>query len=446
MQDENFPIYQLHIALLGTSPLMWRRIETRSDITLVELHQIVHAAMGWKWSAKSYQFIVRGKKAAQDRFYASDVTEGRLGEKSSDTLLHTALAGRERRMAYEFVISGRWISEITLEGRLDEVSHRRYPCCVAGAGQCPPNFLNNSQHYSELLRIIKNPNHPGFHNALKTLRVSHAGEYDPEKFDLQQANADLRTPRAERLAQRSESRGSPEFKSNIGAPDSAVLQLISYEITFEPLDEGSPPVTAELAQRYDELCPSGHDEDHWPALQTELEQVHEKFPEDAKIANYLAGIYSRIGRPEDSKRIVERQYRLHPDYLFARASWIKLLLHDHKIEEARSVLDGKFELSLMYPHRKIFHATEFAAFYDMIIAYHLAMGRLEEAEKALALLKKLLPDHWSISGHEKHLMWAQSIGVLKEMLARPGKRQKRKSIASPSPQLPSHGTNMPLPG
>ena len=38
---------QIHIALDGIAPPIWRRLVVPLDITLVQLHQIIQAAMGW---------------------------------------------------------------------------------------------------------------------------------------------------------------------------------------------------------------------------------------------------------------------------------------------------------------------------------------------------------------------------------------------------------------
>ncbi|MBD2527166.1 hypothetical protein [Nostoc sp. FACHB-133] len=42
---EQLVIYQLHIFILGISPMIWRRIKIRSDSTIADLHYIIQIVM-----------------------------------------------------------------------------------------------------------------------------------------------------------------------------------------------------------------------------------------------------------------------------------------------------------------------------------------------------------------------------------------------------------------
>ena len=41
-------IYQIKVTLLGTSPLIWRRVLVPAEVTLAQLHDVLQAAMGWE--------------------------------------------------------------------------------------------------------------------------------------------------------------------------------------------------------------------------------------------------------------------------------------------------------------------------------------------------------------------------------------------------------------
>jgi hypothetical protein len=184
-----------------------------------------------------------------------------------------------------------------------------------------------------------------------------------------------------------------------------VLRLISYDITFEPLTEGSPPETPELATRYEELHPGQHEPEQWPLLLPELESLHNKYPDDAKIANYLAALYNLVGRDADTDRISEDLYRRHPDYLFAIIGMITIHLSRNEVEKAKAILNNRFELSIMYPDRKIFHISEFVAFYNMIVRYHVACGNVDVAQSTLGVFKSIAPDHPAVSNLESIIMF-----------------------------------------
>lgn len=212
------------------------------------------------------------------------------------------------------------------------------------------------------------------------------------------------------------------------------LRMVSYEITHEPLSEGNPPETPEIASRYEELHPSQHEPEALPALLSELEALHNTFPDDAKIANYLAGVYGLLERIEDMDRICEDLYRRHPDYLFAIAAIIRIYLSRKEVAKAEAILNGRIELSLMYPDRKIFHISEFIAFYDMIVRYHLVREKIDEARTALTLFKQVAPDHPTIARFETILAVHDMYTHLKSMsgkqrrATRSAKRKNQKII------------------
>lgn len=206
--------------------------------------------------------------------------------------------------------------------------------------------------------------------------------------------------------------------------DAAYLRLISYEITAEPLTEGNPPETPELVASYEDLHPNQFDPEQWPELLSKIEVLHNKFPDDAKIGNYLAALYSRLGREDDTHRTVQDLYRRHPDYLFAITAMIRIHLNRNELEKAQEILKNRFELSLMYPNRKVFHISEFVAFYEMIVRYHIARGALDAAQSTLNVFKKVAPDHPDLGVLQQVLM----TGNLKEYLARmsaPKRRNKQ---------------------
>ena len=41
-------LYQIKISLKGSDPKIWRRVIINSEILLVDLHNVIQTAMGWK--------------------------------------------------------------------------------------------------------------------------------------------------------------------------------------------------------------------------------------------------------------------------------------------------------------------------------------------------------------------------------------------------------------
>ncbi len=204
-------------------------------------------------------------------------------------------------------------------------------------------------------------------------------------------------------------------------PEAVNLRLVSYEITREPLTEGNPPETPGLAASYERLHPGHFDPEQWPELLSQLEALHKKFPDDAKIGNYLAALYSFLGRHADVRRTVQDLYRRHPDYLFAITAMIRIHINHDELKQAGEVLKNRCELSLLYPDRKIFHISEFVAFYSMIVRYHIARGAMDEAQSAFQIFQKVAPDHPDMEKFQRIFQ----IGRLKRDLGRLSEPKRR---------------------
>jgi Plasmid pRiA4b ORF-3-like protein len=54
-------VYQLKVALIGISPMIWRRLQVSGDSTLADLHYILQIAMGWSDDHLN-QFTIHGKQ------------------------------------------------------------------------------------------------------------------------------------------------------------------------------------------------------------------------------------------------------------------------------------------------------------------------------------------------------------------------------------------------
>ena len=63
-----------------------------------------------------------------------------------------------------------------------------YARCVDGKRACPPEDCGGPWGYGELLEIIADPKHPEHEERMEWM----GGEFDPEAFDPDAVNAELR--------------------------------------------------------------------------------------------------------------------------------------------------------------------------------------------------------------------------------------------------------------
>jgi len=67
--------YQLRVYLRQISPMIWRRLQVRSDSTIADLHYTLQIAMGWD-DFHLHQFIIRGKRYGESRVGGIFLSDG----------------------------------------------------------------------------------------------------------------------------------------------------------------------------------------------------------------------------------------------------------------------------------------------------------------------------------------------------------------------------------
>lgn len=127
------PVYQLHIAISYTDPLIWRRLQVCGGQSLGELHRILQICFGWD-DAGQHQFLV-GKV-----FYKSSPVSSNSGDTNprhddeSRVSLHVLAEAMKFIFTYIYDGGPGWEGEITLEEILPGSREHFAPQLVAGAG------------------------------------------------------------------------------------------------------------------------------------------------------------------------------------------------------------------------------------------------------------------------------------------------------------------------
>ena len=136
--EEALPaVLRLRVALLGIKPTPWRRIEVAAVTTLVELHAVIQAAMGWE-DLHLHHFRILGRR--HDPEYA-DLARVRL----ADLRLRAG-----ERFAYVHNYSAPWEHELRVEAVGPSLTGRRYPRCIAGQHACPPEWCPGPEALDEI--------------------------------------------------------------------------------------------------------------------------------------------------------------------------------------------------------------------------------------------------------------------------------------------------------
>jgi hypothetical protein len=124
-------VHQLRVALLRTSPHVWRRILVRSSSTLRELHQTILCTFGWS-ADHPHRFLIRGRSFS-----------GSGGDAATAATLSEFQFGPGERFLYDLrfqdgqTLIPVWRHQVRLEKIVTAEPTHSFPRCTGGRG-CPP--------------------------------------------------------------------------------------------------------------------------------------------------------------------------------------------------------------------------------------------------------------------------------------------------------------------
>ncbi len=95
--------------------------------------------------------------------------------------------GKRFRFLYEYDFGDGWEHEVLFEGRVTPEKGGRYPLCVGGERNCPPEDVGGVWGYAEFLEAIADPKHEQHDDFMEW-----ASEFDPEEFDVGQTTKAMR--------------------------------------------------------------------------------------------------------------------------------------------------------------------------------------------------------------------------------------------------------------
>ena len=181
-KQQDSSIYQLKVTLKHSKPPIWRRIQVKGDTTLYKLHQIIQIAMGWT-NSHLHQFIADGVYYGEPHpdFGFEVVSERRVR-------LNHIISDVKDKFIYEYDFGDGWEHEIVVEKILEPEPKVRYPRCIKGKRNCPPEDVGGVWGYDDFLEAIQKEDHPEHEEYLEWI----GGSFDPEEFDCEVVNEELK--------------------------------------------------------------------------------------------------------------------------------------------------------------------------------------------------------------------------------------------------------------
>jgi hypothetical protein len=92
-------------------------------------------------------------------------------------------SGERFLFAYEYDFGDSWWHEVLFEGCLRATLGQRYPLCLEGERDCPPEVLGGIAGYRRFLQAIAEPERRQGQRYLTWV----GGLFDPEEFDAEKA-------------------------------------------------------------------------------------------------------------------------------------------------------------------------------------------------------------------------------------------------------------------
>lgn len=179
-------IYQIQIALKGFKPKIWRRLLVPSDLLLSDFHKIIQITMGWT-NSHLHQFI-KNRTFYTVRMQDDDLWD-EMGNVDYKKIKVSDLLKKEKeKIVYEYDFGDGWEHDIILEKILPIDRNTKYPICLTGKNNCPPEDCGGVWGYADMLEVLKDPEHEEYESYIEWL----GEEFNPKYFDKEEVNKLLR--------------------------------------------------------------------------------------------------------------------------------------------------------------------------------------------------------------------------------------------------------------
>jgi hypothetical protein len=178
--------FQVTVALEEPDPTIWRRLEVRSDVTLIGLHRIIAAAFD-RDENEEHSF-----RTSYGEFGSSDYGAGKEERHDVTVQLAQVAPGPGHRLGY-YAGEQRWQYWLRVERVLDTPPDA--PRCIDGGRAAPPDTCESYSDYEILLQALA-----GVDDEDEEEREEHEvtlaeygceGGFDPEWFDIDEINRRL---------------------------------------------------------------------------------------------------------------------------------------------------------------------------------------------------------------------------------------------------------------
>ncbi|MEO7159726.1 MAG: plasmid pRiA4b ORF-3 family protein, partial [Polaromonas sp.] len=181
--SQRLQAYQLHVALEGVHPKVWRRLLVPVTIKLPLLHAALLEGMGWS-GGHLHEFVFADERYSA-RYPGWDMLEDVQDE--SSVTLQQAL-GTRKTFTYVYDFGDDWCHKVKVEKIIPLDAPLSLAVCLDGKNACPPDDVGGPPGYEEFLQALADPAHPDHEDLTEWI----GGSFDPAEFSVAEVNARLK--------------------------------------------------------------------------------------------------------------------------------------------------------------------------------------------------------------------------------------------------------------
>ncbi|MBN1292187.1 MAG: plasmid pRiA4b ORF-3 family protein [Candidatus Latescibacteria bacterium] len=170
-------ILKLRINILYINPEIWREILVENDIAFEELHNIIQIIFGWT-NSHLYNFDLNGTifSYPNEEFWNEDL--------DARNKITEYFYSKKQKCIYTYDYGDNWKHNIKIVDIIEK-DNIKYPICIAGKRNGPPEDCGGIHGYANIIDVLKN-NDKDYDDLLEWV-----GDYNPEEFDINKVNKAL---------------------------------------------------------------------------------------------------------------------------------------------------------------------------------------------------------------------------------------------------------------
>ena len=189
MSKAAYPAAELHIALIGFAPAIWRRIRVPMKADLSQLHDILQCLFQWDDSHLHAFYVGEQEYQRPDHMYDEPGDDGPRDE-SSLTLAAIAEAGT-KDFTYVYDFGDDWRLRIRLERSVTAADPKELLVLLDGKNAAPPEDCGGLPGYHHMIEVLSDPKSEDYDEMVEW----HGEEFDPTVLDKTAIGAQLESMR-----------------------------------------------------------------------------------------------------------------------------------------------------------------------------------------------------------------------------------------------------------